>query len=531
MEIKNKRSILSVILTVLISVFLVATSVFAVTTLGTNISTGGNLTVSGTAAITGNTTLGGTLAVTGDTTLTGDLAVNGGDITTTATTFNLINATATTVNLAGAATILSIGAATGTTTVNNALTVTGALTANGDVTLGDAATDDVTITGAIVSPLTLKQTTANYTLQWSNPAAARTLTIPDPGANDTFVLLAATQTLTNKTLTAPDINGGTADSLTSLSIRSSGGGAFDLTIANIETLTAGKTLTIKMNDTDRTVDLGGNLTLGGAFTTTGAWTQTGAYTVGITTTGNTTITLPTSGTLLTNALTSGNIFVGNASNVATGVAMSGDVTIDNTGATTIGNDKVTAAKILQGTAGQILMSNATPDTAWTTMSGDAILAADGTLTIAASAVGSSEITDDSIVDADINSAAAIANTKLANPKAYYTVSLTMTRQLTATLASAFLFRVPVDSTLVSVGASARASGGTSPTLTVDVNEAGVSVLSAAFSVTAGAWSTGTISNSAIAAANNVTIDFTIGGTSPTWDDITVLLTFKTAHTN
>ena len=217
----------------------------------------------------------------------------------------------------------------------------------------------------------------------------------------------------------------------------------------------------------------------------------------------------------------------------------------------IASDAVTAAKILQGTAGQLLMSNATPDTAWLTMSGDATLAGTGALTIATGAitsakildgtiatadiadgaVTSAKIADGTIVAADIAATAAIANTKLANPNAYYTVPLTMTRQLTASLAGAFLFRVPVDSTLVSVGASARASGGTNPTLIVDVKEAGASVLSAAFSVTAGSWSTGTISDSAIAAANNVTIDFTISGTSPTWDDITVLLTFKTAHAN
>jgi hypothetical protein len=52
-----------------------------------------------------------------------DLAVNGGDITTTATTFNLVNDTATTVNFAGAATGLSIGASTGLTTINNDLLV------------------------------------------------------------------------------------------------------------------------------------------------------------------------------------------------------------------------------------------------------------------------------------------------------------------------------------------------------------------------------------------------------------------------
>jgi hypothetical protein len=56
--------------------------------------------------------------------LTGDLAVNGGDITTSQTTFNLLNTTATTVNFAGAATTIGIGAATGTLTIGN-VTITG----------------------------------------------------------------------------------------------------------------------------------------------------------------------------------------------------------------------------------------------------------------------------------------------------------------------------------------------------------------------------------------------------------------------
>jgi hypothetical protein len=67
-------------------------------------------------------------------TLTGDAAVNGGDITTSATTFNLVNATATTVNFAGAATTLNLGASTGTTTVNNNLSVKGTLYVEGSVT-------------------------------------------------------------------------------------------------------------------------------------------------------------------------------------------------------------------------------------------------------------------------------------------------------------------------------------------------------------------------------------------------------------
>ncbi len=50
----------------------------------------------------------------------------------------------------------------------------------------------------------------------------------------------------------------------------------------------------------------------------------------------------------TNTLPSGYIKVGNASNVATNVAMSGDVTIDNTGATTLGSDTVADANVITG---------------------------------------------------------------------------------------------------------------------------------------------------------------------------------------
>lgn len=53
-----------------------------------------------------------------------------------------------------------------------------------------------------------------------------------------------------------------------------------------------------------------------------------------------------SGTGLSSTLTSGHIFVGNASNVATDVAMSGDATMANTGALTIAANAITTAKIL-----------------------------------------------------------------------------------------------------------------------------------------------------------------------------------------
>lgn len=52
-----------------------------------------------------------------------------------------------------------------------------------------------------------------------------------------------------------------------------------------------------------------------------------------------------SGTPLTTTLTSANIFVGNASNVATAVAVTGDVTIDNTGVTAITSGVIVNADI------------------------------------------------------------------------------------------------------------------------------------------------------------------------------------------
>lgn len=78
---------------------------------------------------------------TGNITTPGDIAVNGGDVTTTAGTATLFNTNATILNLGGAATTIEIGAATGTTSVNNSLTV------DGSATLGDAAADVITVNG------------------------------------------------------------------------------------------------------------------------------------------------------------------------------------------------------------------------------------------------------------------------------------------------------------------------------------------------------------------------------------------------
>jgi hypothetical protein len=57
------------------------------------------------------------------------------------------------------------------------------------------------------------------------------------------------------------------------------------------------------------------------------------------------------------ALTSGNVLVGSASNLAAEVTMNGDVTISNTGATTIVPNAVTSTKIQDGTITNADISN------------------------------------------------------------------------------------------------------------------------------------------------------------------------------
>lgn len=122
--------------------------------------------------------------------------------------------------------------------------------------------------------------------------AARDVQLPPGDSAHVIVSADATQTLTAKTLTAPDINGGTTDSLTSLSIRDTSA-AYDVTIAAVSSsaLSAGRTLTLDVVNAARSLKLAGNLDLAANLTTSGANALT------LTTTGSTDVTLPTSGTL------------------------------------------------------------------------------------------------------------------------------------------------------------------------------------------------------------------------------------------
>lgn len=105
-----------------------------------------------------------------------------------------------------------------------------------------------------------------------------------------------------------------------------------------------------------------------------------------------------------------------------------------------------------------------------------------------------------------------------------TLPLHLSGQYTATETGVVQFAIPFKCRVIGVTASARASGGTSPTLTVDVQDDGASILSAPVSVTAGSISEGTISSPVLIDESVVTVNLAITGTGPTWDDITVLIT-------
>jgi hypothetical protein len=150
----------------------------------------GNDTITMATGSTGLVTLSGNLTVSGNNinsstalamTLNGasvaisdDLQIGGADLTTSQTTFNLLNTTATTVNAFGAATTVSIGNASGTVTIPGNLTINGTTTninttnllvEDKNITIGDVTTPtDVTAAGGGITLLGA----TNKTITWNN---------------------------------------------------------------------------------------------------------------------------------------------------------------------------------------------------------------------------------------------------------------------------------------------------------------------------------------------------------------------------
>jgi hypothetical protein len=146
-------------------------------------------------AATGTTNINNNLDVDGD------VNIDGGDLTVSTSTFNLANTNATTVNFAGAATTVEIGAATGTTNINNNLDVDGDVNIDG----GDLTVSTTTFNLANTNATTVNFAGAATTLNigsastevdfgdlrivgstiYSDNASAQTITIdPYPAGGD-----------------------------------------------------------------------------------------------------------------------------------------------------------------------------------------------------------------------------------------------------------------------------------------------------------------------------------------------------------
>jgi hypothetical protein len=187
--------------------------------------------------------------------------------------------------------------------VNQALDVTGALGVTGATTLTNATITGTATMSATVDQLVFTHTSdanggdTDYTsiISVLESVVNATFQVPSVGSTGTynFALLEHAQTFT----AAQHFNTLTATSLvaTSMSVVDTTAVNFNLAVASNSSiaLTDNRTLTIDVNDVNRSIVLNGNLTLGGSLTTVGGYLTT------ITSTNTTNVTLPLIGTLAT----------------------------------------------------------------------------------------------------------------------------------------------------------------------------------------------------------------------------------------
>lgn len=165
-----------------------------------------------------------------------------------------------------------------------------------------AATPTITFDSSMVVGVNATQTLTNKTINLTNNTLSTTLgQLNAAVSGSTLVSTDGAETLTNKTITSPTIttpviSAGSITDLTTFGLRDVTTAAYETRIVSNNAspaLSADRTLTLDVNNANRTVSLTGNLVLGGTFTTSGAHATT------LTTSGTTALTLPTSGTVVT----------------------------------------------------------------------------------------------------------------------------------------------------------------------------------------------------------------------------------------
>lgn len=267
-------------------------------------------------------------------------------LTTGSTSFDLLDTTATTVNFARAGTAITIGATSGTTTVRNNLTVTGDLTVNGTTTTINStvvSVDDILVElGSVASPT---DTTANGGgISVLSGTGNKTFTWSSTGANWT-----SSENLSLATGKTFKINN--VDVLSATALGSSVVGSSLTSVGTITTgtwngtLIAGQYGGTGVNNSGKTITLGGNLTTSGAFATT------------LTVTAATSLTLPTNGTVVANPIS--------VSGTGTAVSLTGGATTGTSlqvGGTVNITGGASTAGTAENTGGEILITGGAANT-------------------------------------------------------------------------------------------------------------------------------------------------------------------------
>ncbi len=342
-------------------------------------------------------------AVSNSAVITGDLAVNGGDITTTATTFNLLDTTATTVNAFGAASTITLGANTGTLTIDNPTivssnvainvfnTVATTVNAFGAATaLTIGATSGITsirtpnITGATaVDLLNSGTTTLNFagaaaTLNIGNVSGAQTLNLgsASTGASTYNIGTGVTPSANTKTLNIG--TGGAASSITNVNIGSNAGGTTTLNSATVAgaastvnlwnaspviTVNAfGAATSIVMGATTGTTNVRNNLDVDGTINTDAGTIATSNTTFTLVNTVANTVNAFGVANTITIGATTGTINLRNAIVNVVGGDIRTDATtanVINTTATTVNAFGAATAVNLGATTGTLTVNNPT----------------------------------------------------------------------------------------------------------------------------------------------------------------------------
>lgn len=171
---------------------------------GANIQLGNSaktVSVPGTFICNGNTTLGNSLL--DSTTINGTLATNGPSITTSQSTFALLNTTATTINFGGAAVNMNIGGTTGQTTIKNRLIVDGSTSGNSTIAGNLAVNTNTLYVDSANNEVGIGTATPNAKLDVNgNTIITGSLTVSQGIVADSFTgSLAGTATQVSQTLT------------------------------------------------------------------------------------------------------------------------------------------------------------------------------------------------------------------------------------------------------------------------------------------------------------------------------------------